>query len=386
MSADKKQYLYGVDLMRLLFIIGVLTVHTSSIFQARFIENSVSYYILAAFHMPMHFTRFGFMFISGMVLFLNSFNKPFKTVDFWKKRFFWILIPYFSWMFIYDWITHDMGEVLTGSWWVRYGIDLLTGDGFYLYFIYVMIQLYLLFPLLRWLLKKTVNHHLMLFVITMAVQILITVFYKYFYPEMSHVGWPYFLTHYGMFVGTYEGYFIAGALAGIHYQEVENWIVQHHKKLHVSLIIGIVVITSYFFFDRFVLGLSTSKSYEVHQPLFPVYALIVIGNIFYLSTRYDALVKSGSRPKFTYFVSAVQKVAFGIYLTQTIPLRLFTWFSNGIPLDSWINWIAWPISTVLIVAMAALISWTLFNTKGLHYLVGRPIGKGYLSFIKRGEA
>nr|WP_167549642.1 acyltransferase family protein [Oenococcus oeni] len=93
--AIKRKYLYGVDLMRLLFILGVLIIHTSTVFTYKFQVGSASFLTLGSFHMPMHFTRMGFMFISGLVLFLNSYNRPMHLIKFWKRRYFWVLIPYF---------------------------------------------------------------------------------------------------------------------------------------------------------------------------------------------------------------------------------------------------------------------------------------------------
>ncbi|WP_257841955.1 acyltransferase [Oenococcus oeni] len=150
----KRKYLYGVDLMRLLFILGVLIIHTSTVFTYKFQVGSASFLTLGSFHMPMHFTRMGFMFISGLVLFLNSYNRPMHLIKFWKRRYFWVLIPYFFWNFIYHLVEHDFEKISTGNWWLQYWDLLIHGNGYYMYFLMVMLQLYLCYPLMRFLFKK----------------------------------------------------------------------------------------------------------------------------------------------------------------------------------------------------------------------------------------
>lgn len=370
-----RKYLYGVDLMRLLFIVGVLTIHTSTIFAYKFPIGSPAFLFFAAFHMPMHFTRMGFMFVSGLVLFLNSYNRPIALIKFWKKRYFWVLIPYFFWNFFYFVFAAYPKTVFDSQWWLQYWDLLIHGNGYYMYFLLVMIQLYLCYPLMRLLFKKTEGRHLKVFCIAIIIELAITVFLKFVFPHLSTSGWPYLLRSYGMFVLTYEGYFIAGALAGIHYAEVESWIVKHIKAFFIALIAGIPTIVLYYFYNLDILKLSYSKAYEVHQPLIVIYSLIVIANIFYVGYRYDKIVKNGQQQKIVSFISKAQKIAFGLYLTQTIALSILQELITFIPDTAWYIWLLWPLATACVIGFSGALCWILYNTPVAHYLIGRPLNK-----------
>lgn len=76
MATTKRKYLYEVDLMRCIFIFGVLANHTTSTFTAAAASNSWAYNFLVSTHLILHFTRMGFMFVTGLVLFLGYYYKP----------------------------------------------------------------------------------------------------------------------------------------------------------------------------------------------------------------------------------------------------------------------------------------------------------------------
>lgn len=63
----KHPYLYEIDLMRLIFIAGVLLNHTTTAFQHQTSSGLISTGFLAT-HLMIHFTRMGFMFMTGLVL------------------------------------------------------------------------------------------------------------------------------------------------------------------------------------------------------------------------------------------------------------------------------------------------------------------------------
>lgn len=74
-SQSKRRYLYEVDLMRCIFIFGVLINHVSSLFTDAVSEKSTAYRFFTATHLIPHFTRMGFMFVTGLVLFLGYYKK-----------------------------------------------------------------------------------------------------------------------------------------------------------------------------------------------------------------------------------------------------------------------------------------------------------------------
>src|SRR5205823_1735076 len=85
---------------------------------------------------------------------------------FWRRRYLLIGVPYLVWSTIY-FLAHGNG--------LRPGLlmrQLVTGTAeYHLYFLLVSMQLYLVFPLLRWLLRAAAGRHRLLLAGAVAYQI-----------------------------------------------------------------------------------------------------------------------------------------------------------------------------------------------------------------------
>lgn len=96
----KKKHLYEVDLMRCFFMFGVVLNHVASTFAAALGNKATpAGRFLVSTHLILHFPRFGFMFITGLVLFLGYWGRPEKQnwPFFWKKCYIGSGIPYLFW-------------------------------------------------------------------------------------------------------------------------------------------------------------------------------------------------------------------------------------------------------------------------------------------------
>ena len=92
----KHPYLYEIDLMRLIFIAGVLLNHTTTAFQHQTSSGLISTGFLAT-HLMIHFTRMGFMFMTGLVLTMVYYRRQRNWPLFYKKRFTTVGVPYVLW-------------------------------------------------------------------------------------------------------------------------------------------------------------------------------------------------------------------------------------------------------------------------------------------------
>lgn len=96
----KRKYLYEVDIMRIIFIFGVLLNHTTTAFTHAMTDaTGWAHTSLLATHLLIHFTRMGFMFITGLVLTLNYYHRD-DWPTFFKKRFAGSGWPYLLWNII----------------------------------------------------------------------------------------------------------------------------------------------------------------------------------------------------------------------------------------------------------------------------------------------
>lgn len=132
------------DQLRSVAALAVIGIHVSANYAAGF---QPAYIInqMVRFSVPL------FVILSGLLLYRSS-EHEFSLPDFWKKRGQRILWPYLIWSAIY--FLYDIavqGVPGAGSMVIRViGGHLLRGSAFYhLYFMVVIIQLYVLFPLLR---------------------------------------------------------------------------------------------------------------------------------------------------------------------------------------------------------------------------------------------
>jgi peptidoglycan/LPS O-acetylase OafA/YrhL len=98
-----------------------------------------------AFVMLLHFSRTAFFFLTAFLLTYSQITRPRSTVDFWRRRFVQIGVPFLVWTGIYWAFT----LIENGSF--NQAGSLLWRDvvyGYYqLYFAVVLLQLYVVFPL-----------------------------------------------------------------------------------------------------------------------------------------------------------------------------------------------------------------------------------------------
>ncbi len=136
-----------------IFMVLVIFIHVASEGVSRYRLDSVQFLILQSMHRMSSFVVQGFLFLSGLKLFLPS-DKPFAYRKFYLSRLKRVVLPYllvFCLIYLYSIFTnritpsasHFVTELLTGG---------LTG---HFYFVAVICQFYLLIPLWRWLSRRS---------------------------------------------------------------------------------------------------------------------------------------------------------------------------------------------------------------------------------------
>lgn len=360
--------------MRNFFIIGVLSNHIVGICKNIFEVDSVMYLILACLHSSLHFTRMGFMFMTGLVLFLSYQNREIKAIPFWKKRYFLIGIPYLFWNFIYSLpILSSQGFQATL---VHFYSSVIHGDQAYLYYVLVTMQLYLIFPLLLKLLKKFKPYLKVIWLISLFIQFAITFFIKYKIGNYDTSSWPYLFSHYGIFVGSYQFYFISGGIASLYYDQLIDFIQKYIDRFKYLLAVMIPTIWLYYCWNRFVLGLSDKSAKSVHQPLFIIYAIVMIIFILYQGIRWSKNGRRNEKSLITKWIKTGAKLSFGIYLTQAVGISLIDKFI--IPFLSSVPLLvipAIPILIAMVYGLSFVISKICYQTPILSYVIGRKYQK-----------
>ncbi|MGE5474656.1 MAG: acyltransferase [Ignavibacteriales bacterium] len=157
MSTQKKRWLEEVDIMRAFGILAVLAIHSTGPTSLLW-PKSFTYYFFISINYTLAFAVPMFLFISALVLaFKYSKEENINWIKFYKSRLTQIIIPYLVWTVIYllyrTFVYNEHFSFLATP---GLGDDakftiktLLLGKGyFHLYFLSVIVQFYIVFPLI----------------------------------------------------------------------------------------------------------------------------------------------------------------------------------------------------------------------------------------------
>ncbi|WP_040209245.1 acyltransferase [Neobacillus jeddahensis] len=370
----KKTHLYEIDFMRTFIMLGVLSVHTMTIFNHQMEEGTFPFLAMSAVHSSMHVTRMAFMFITGLVLFITYYRKEFHIFSFWKKRLLLIAIPYLFWNVVYILFRSTYSLDLHGSFLTfmkEWGISLLQGDEFYIYFVLISFQFYLVFPFLLFGLRKFEKWHLHIFIGSVLFQLALMSFYKFAIPHIDQSGWPYLFSHYGVFVLTYQCWFISGGMVACHYEKICHFIDKHAKTIIISLVFCVFAMWAYYYYNRFVLMLTENKAQEPHQPLLLPYSLLVIAALFMFGRKWVNHRTERKWQSFSRYIMLASKTSFGMFLVQPFPLFIIKQIVPVFAEVKWMYIVLLPLSILFVYGTSMFLSYWLNKIPILSYVVGK---------------
>jgi peptidoglycan/LPS O-acetylase OafA/YrhL len=280
----------------------------------------VSSVIGGASLMFLHASREIFLFISAFILFYTTtaYERKVASGKFWRRRMPLIAIPYVLWTLIYWPLSGGAGGTVAGAV-TRLGTDFALG-WFHLYFLLLTMQLYLVFPLLAWLLRRTRGHHLAVLAVSVAIQVAMTV--------VMHYHWQLIPTQLQFWVDgaqdeltSYQLYVVAGAIAAIYHRECIAW-VRAHRRIATSLAGVALLVGEGWYVVNLWLGESPDAASDVFQPaVIP----LVLGSVLGLWLLAERLLvrhplDGALWPRLRRYADA----SFGFYLAHMVPLMLIT--------------------------------------------------------------
>ncbi|MTV81233.1 acyltransferase family protein [Lactobacillus sp. CRM56-3] len=361
--------------MRIFFICGVLLNHTTTSSLTRMVDkNGWPYMTLISTHLMLHFTRMGFMFMTGLVLTLSYYNRN-AWPTFFKKRFAGSGWPYLLWNFLLLFAMMLFSDphlanlsVFSQTYWDA----IIHGDRFYLYYILITLQLYVIFPLIVKLFK-TVNHHRLILVSSFFIQMMLMFLIKYWVSRIDRSHWLWWFNNYGDNVFTYQFYFIFGAYTMLHYQEVSAWIQKHIKAIALITIgLGLGTIPYFLWYNESVLGLSEGQSVSPHQPYMLVYDTMMIILVFWLGRKYAYWRQHGIWQWAETLIKNGALISFGIYLDQELGLNILDRALMLIKAPDWAFFWALPISYLFVIGVSFIVAWFCYKVPPFGILIGRP--------------
>lgn len=220
MATKQKKQIDEIVIARAIAILAVICVHATSVTVVTLLPDSSSFSFYNAFNT---FFRFGtptFILLSSLVLFYSYYHRPLKKEmikRFYSNRLLYILLPYLVFSFIYVYVNSNyFANFESFQDFFTYFLDRISiGKAHpHLYFVFISVQFYLMFPLLLYIFKKwpAGTKHLiwMGFVIQWA------------YVILNNLVWKYQNT--GSISLSYMAYYFTGAFIGIYYEEIKAWV------------------------------------------------------------------------------------------------------------------------------------------------------------------
>lgn len=231
-ARSPRKYNYTADFLRVALFTLVVITHTHG--TAPDVLGGTG--ILASLG---HMTRYGFVAITVFVLFLGYYGKETSPITFWRRRFGQVVLPYLVWSVIYTvflvwWDDSSpmpgFGDLARDS-----AYSVLSGEGrYHLYFLLISMQLYLLFPVLQWLVARTTGHHMALLAGALAMQMGMFLLFDWT-GASDFLGRDVYL-HMWKSVPMYALFAVLGALLAVHFHRIDAWL-----RSHVPVVVALAL-------------------------------------------------------------------------------------------------------------------------------------------------
>jgi surface polysaccharide O-acyltransferase-like enzyme len=328
--------------------------------------------ITAKFAVPL------FIFITGLVLFYN-YQDGVQTVDFFRKRCKDILLPYLIWSVIYIVVFHDKGIPL----WKE--IDkmltyLITGTAMYhLWYVTMIIQLYLLFPLIqkavRWIRSVCTKGQIISVLLVMAIGYIILTGLQKVIADAA-IAWnipvltPLFSEYSDRNAIYFSLYFVMGIVAGLNLPSWKKALMKW-KMLWISLYVLSACLLLYKVIDHFYINGVFKIQYDdtlLVQPFMAIFLTLsiiamYIGAITFheqASTRYQA------------WLNYIGHYSYGAYLAHALMLTAAVYITDYC-LPGWNVALRTIVSFIICAAFSIILARLLSHFKLIRFMTGTPV-------------
>jgi len=349
-----------LDLFRFFAICGVISVHSSS--TAAAVDGIHSKYF-PIFNVMNIFFKFGtpcFIFLSSFVLFYNYYNRPDTgalIARFYRKRTLYIIVPYLLISVAYFFFNKGINHSPWLGWHdeaARFLKKLSTGSVHtHLYFVFINMQFYLLFPLFLVLLKKLKWAAVWAFPVGLALQwayVLLNHEYKFqwYIPK-------------GSLSITYLSYYMLGAFTAIYFDRLRLWLTSSWKQMNtvhrtatIALTVSWLAVAaahvSIWYMSRLHNTRFNSLLFEL---LWNVHTLL---SAYFLMFAAFQLHRLFAANRLIRLLSVIGQLSFAIYLVHPMILALYRKTGGGISpfVSEYVFWIWGGFAAALLVSVAGV--------------------------------
>jgi surface polysaccharide O-acyltransferase-like enzyme len=309
----RRPHIIAFDMIRLIIMAFVVGVHTLSV------GGGKMTLALGAVTTVFHTSRELFFLLTALVLVYNyGYRENVNWLKFWKRRY-WLVVPaYVTWSLIY-FLADNKLHGSFGSVASVFGHDLLNaGARYHLYFLLVTMQVYALFPVIQWMLRKTAGHHVALFVAACLYQVLLSAALQYNWFQSGIAGDWLNSAGKGIWAYSYVLYIFGGAIVGWHFERVCEVTRRYASAASVTLVaaLGVAAGMGVYFAQIYAGGSAPGAADAVFQPVVVVEALC-----FGWALLAGGLLWSDRGAPAKKFFAAGSASSFGIYLAHPLVLQ-----------------------------------------------------------------
>ena len=304
-----RQRLDQIDAMRPLKQVGVVSTHTIITF-----APATAAVLSNATLLLLHVSREVFFFISAcMLTYAYTGLKRDGWRTFYWRRFVSVGVPYLCWNLIYflwfPYVLHDASYTATPSSALAHFGHLLEVGYNQLYFLIVIMEFYLLFPLVLALLRRTKGHHGLVLAAAVAAQFAMSI-------GMHWKLLPDVVVAYGQENALcYVLYLLGGAIVAFHLSDVHDWVMRNAPLVVFLTVASAIFAEGVYFLSRDGFTHMLGYGSDPFQPSVIPFNVCVIA-LGYLAGMY--LVRPWRSRRTKAAVRIGSDNAYGIYLAQMI--------------------------------------------------------------------
>ncbi|WP_299573573.1 acyltransferase [uncultured Williamsia sp.] len=322
----KDNHLHQIDLVRLVTFAGVILDHVMMGPAAP--QNSST---VGGVEVFLRYTRYGFFALTGFVLTYQYRHRELQVAPFLRRRFKLIGLPFVVWSIFY-WLY---GHYLGGGWTniadtVRsahdaalagksLAYDLITGTAWYhLYFLSVSMQIYLVFPVALWVLRRTWGKHRYLLAASFAVHaVLLLMMVRPQHGIFTHGVVGLVWRHLEVTIFPYQFFILSGAIAAMHFEAFQAFARRRRAQVFAVGLVVVAATLGYFLWlvhhgeEMF----RATNVFMLHNTF--AYAAI-IAMLYCVGTLWQERRTAGSVA--ARFMRTAADRSFGIYLAHAIAL------------------------------------------------------------------
>ncbi|GAB3132085.1 acyltransferase [Tsukamurella serpentis] len=322
-------HLFELDIVRIVTFAGVIFDHcvSGTTFPFSVASNAVQ--------TVFHYTRNAFFALTGFVLVYQYRDRKLDAVDFWRRRYKAVGLPFLTWTVFY-WLYHmyimwppAFGNITrTFTTWEStwdavkvLGYDLLTGDAWYhLYFVFVTMQVYLIFPLLLKFLRWTWGYHRYLLAGSLAFHLVLLHYMTTARPQIFNYGLLSTLwNHLPATLLPYQFFTLLGCIAAMHIEGARAFIRRVRGRV-IALALAVMMVTLIIYGSKVSMdGLFPTDAANVFRPYATAMFIAIILALYAAGTVWADHRTPGSF--WDVFLKTASDRSFGIFLVHGFVLQ-----------------------------------------------------------------